>query len=95
MLIPSGSAQQETQEFPKLGVGQGIVVINTLIHEDFLLLKTIVESDNPSQYTGRVIYIKKLVNSYNWPDPFLFENKFYFNENGEWFESPFSLNGIL
>lgn len=54
--------------------------------------------DNPQNYKGRTIYIKELQplgNRPSWPDPFLFENKFYFNENGEWFESPFVKNGLL
>lgn len=95
MFLPSGSADQEVAPPPELGSGVGIVVIDTVLPDDFLLLKTIVESTNPCQYKGRIIYVKTLVPTYPWPDPFLFENKFYFNENCEWFESPFSLNGIL
>ena len=95
MFLPSGSADQVEVVAPELGSGQGIVVIDTILPDDFLLLKSIVESDNPCQYKGRVIYVKTLVSSYPWPDPFLFENKFYFNENCEWFESPFALNGII
>jgi len=48
--------------------------------------------DNPKNYKGRIIYIKrldKIAGKESWPDPFLFPNKFYFNEDGEWFESPF------
>lgn len=54
--------------------------------------------DNPQNYKGRVIYIKQLqqIEGYaEWPDPFLWENKFYFNENGEWFESPFVKSELL
>jgi hypothetical protein len=54
--------------------------------------------DNPSFYKGVVVYVKTLEQVSGrepWPDPFLFPNKFYFNEDGEWFESPFSLNGII
>ena len=54
--------------------------------------------DNPSLYKGVVVYVKTLEQASGrdpWPDPFLFPNKFYFNEDGEWFESPFSLNGII
>lgn len=94
MFLPSGSMSQESGTSTDLGTGKGIIYINTAIPSDFLLLKTIVESDNPCKYKGRIIYIEKLVNTYNWPDPFLFEDKFYFNENCEWFESPF-LNGVV
>jgi len=50
--------------------------------------------DNPQNYKGSVVYIRRLEqvpNRNEWPDPFLFPNKFYFNEDGEWFESPFTL----
>lgn len=52
---------------------------------------------NPNSYKGVVVYLSRLeeVPGKTWPDPFLFPNKFYFNEDGEWFESPFSLNGII
>lgn len=52
--------------------------------------------DNPGNYKGSVIYVRRLEqveNRNEWPDPFLFPNKFYFNEDGEWFESPFSFSG--
>lgn len=54
--------------------------------------------NNPQNYKGRVIYIKELQQIQGlgeWPDPFLWENKFYFNEDGEWFESPFVKSGLL
>lgn len=54
--------------------------------------------DNPQNYKGRTLYVKrldKIAGSGNWPDPFLFPNKFYFNEDGEWFESPFVKGDIL
>ena len=53
---------------------------------------------NACGYKGSIIYLKRLENIPGrepWPDPFLFENKFYFNEDCEWFESPFSLNGVF
>lgn len=53
---------------------------------------------NPQDYKGRAIYVKKLdpiAGQDSWPDPFLFEEKFYFNESGEWFESPFVKSGLL
>lgn len=54
--------------------------------------------ENPQDYKGRALYIKKLEQVAGrgvWPDPFLFEEKFYFNESGEWFESPFVKSGLL
>lgn len=54
--------------------------------------------DNPSSYKGVVVYVKILEQVSGrdpWPDPFLFPNKFYFNEDGEWYESPFSFNGVI
>ena len=54
--------------------------------------------DNPQNYVGRAIYLKKIeqiAGREPWPDPFIFENKFYFNEDGKWFESPFIKNGLL
>ena len=52
---------------------------------------------NAIQYKGVVVYLSRLedVPGKTWPDPFLFPNKFYFNEDGEWFESPFAINGAL
>lgn len=52
---------------------------------------------NSYSYKGVVIYLSRLeeIPNKTWPDPFLFPNKFYFNEDGEWFESPFSLNGVI
>lgn len=52
---------------------------------------------NAAQYKGVVVYLSRLepIEGKTWPDPFLFPNKFYFNEDGEWFESPFSLNGVI
>ena len=54
--------------------------------------------ENADNYKGHVMYIGRLENIIGrdpWPDPFLFPNKFYFNEDGEWFESPFAINGAL
>jgi hypothetical protein len=50
--------------------------------------------DNPCNYKGRVVYITALGPTPR-PDPFVFANKFYFNENCEWFESPFAFSGML
>lgn len=54
--------------------------------------------DNADSYKGHVVYLRRLENVIGrdaWPDPFLFPNKFYFNEDGEWFESPFAINGVM
>lgn len=54
--------------------------------------------DHPEKYKGRAIYLKKIQQIAGrdpWPDPFLFENKFYFNESGQWFESPFVKSSLL
>ena len=53
---------------------------------------------NANAYKGHVVYTKRMENIPGrdpWPDPFVFPHKFYFNEDGEWFESPFSINGAL
>ena len=75
--------------------GVGIIVLDAASGtEDFNTLIQII-NDKSCQYRGRIIYIKRLSPDYNWPDPFLFENKFYFNEDCEWYESPFALGSVL
>lgn len=46
--------------------------------------------DNPCNYRGKVIYLTAIGPTPR-PDPFLWIDKFYFNEGCEWHESPFSL----
>lgn len=50
--------------------------------------------DNPCNYRGRMVYITALGPTPR-PDPFVFPQKFYFNENCQWYESPFTLNGMF
>lgn len=45
--------------------------------------------ENPCKYKGRVIYLLAIGPTQR-PDPFLWADKFYFNEGCEWHESPFS-----
>lgn len=50
--------------------------------------------DNPCNYKGRVVYLTN-VGPTPRPDPFLWADKFYFNEGCEWYESPFALGRLL
>lgn len=50
--------------------------------------------ENPCNYKGRVVYLTA-VGPTQRPDPFLWADKFYFNEGCEWHESPFALGSIL
>ena len=45
--------------------------------------------ENPCNYRGKVVYLTD-VGPTPRPDPFLWADKFYFNEGCEWHESPFS-----
>lgn len=47
--------------------------------------------NNPCNYKGRVVYLTA-VGPTERPDPFLWANKFYFNEGCAWHESPFSID---
>ena len=72
------------------------VISVTATSPDLELFVDMIE--NPQDYKGRALYVKKLdqvAGRGAWPDPFLFEEKFYFNESGEWFESPFVKSGLL
>ena len=46
-------------------------------------------SNNANTYSGRVIYVSN-TGSAGSIGPFIQANKYYFNENGEWFSSPFA-----
>ena len=46
-------------------------------------------NDNADSYPGRVIYVSN-TGSAGSIGPFVQANKYYFNENGEWFSSPFA-----
>lgn len=50
--------------------------------------------NNPCNYKGRVVYLTA-VGPTPRPDPFLWADKFYFNEGCEWYESPFAIGAIL
>lgn len=50
--------------------------------------------ENAQNYRGAVVYILD-VGPTPRPDPFLWKDKFYFNEGAEWFESPFALGRVL
>lgn len=50
--------------------------------------------ENPCNYRGRVVYLTAIGPTPR-PDPFLWPDKFYFNEGCEWYESPFALGAIL
>ena len=44
--------------------------------------------ENSASFSGRVIYVSNTGSSAI--GPFVVENKYYFNENGVWFKSPFA-----
>lgn len=50
--------------------------------------------NNPCNYRGKVVYLTHIGPTAR-PDPFLWADKFYFNEGCEWFESPFALGALL
>lgn len=60
--------------------------------EDFPLFLDMIE--NPHNYKGAILYLLN-VGPTNRPDPFLWKDKFYFNEGSEWFESPLALGRVL
>ena len=49
---------------------------------------------NPQNYRGAILYLTD-VGPTARPDPFLWRDKFYFNEGSEWFESPLALGRVL
>lgn len=73
--------------------GQGILVINA--RDDSPEIEKFLDLlNNPCNYKGRVVYLTA-VGPTPRPDPFLWPDKFYFNEGCEWHESPFALGAIL
>lgn len=75
-----------------LGINVGITIIDASdTSKDLALFLDMIA--NPNLYKGRLIYITAIGPTVR-PDPFFFAQKFYFNEDGSWFESPFSFNGI-
>jgi len=73
--------------------GFGILVIDASDTSSQLNLFLDLIND-PCKYRGRMVYITA-IGPTERPDPFLFANKFYFNENCEWFESPFTSGGLF
>jgi len=73
--------------------GQGILVINA--RDDSPEIDKFIDLiENPCNYKGRIVYLTA-VGPTTRPDPFLWADKFYFNEGCEWHESPFALGAIL
>lgn len=73
--------------------GQGILVINA--RDDSSELNKFLDLlNNPCNYKGRVVYLTGIGPTPR-PDPFLWADKFYFNEGCEWHESPFALGALL
>jgi hypothetical protein len=50
--------------------------------------------ENAQNYRGAIVYLLD-VGPTPRPDPFLWKDKFYFNEGAEWFESPLALGRVL
>ena len=72
---------------------KGVYVLDgTDTSTDFPLFKDMM--DNANNYRGAVLYLLD-VGPTERPDPFLWPDKFYFNEGGEWFESPFAIGRLL
>ncbi len=72
---------------------KGIYVLDgTDNSSDFPLFKDMI--DNGNNYRGALLYLLD-VGPTKRPDPFLWADKFYFNEGGEWFESPFAIGRLL
>lgn len=49
--------------------------------------------ENPCNYKGKVVYLTA-IGPTERPDPFLWADKFYFNEGCEWHESPFAFKMV-
>lgn len=74
-------------------VNKGIFVIDASDNsEELPLFLDMLE--NPCNYKGAVVYLTA-VGPTPRPDPFLWPDKFYFNEGCEWFESPFAMGRTL
>lgn len=87
--------EDEGQELPgePQTLGYGILIIDASDNSAQLSLFLDLLAD-PCKYKGRMVYITALGPTPR-PDPFLFPQKFYFNENCQWYESPFTLNGLF
>lgn len=74
-------------------VNKGIYVIDASDDSDELpLFLDMIE--NSQNYRGAIVYLTD-VGPTERPDPFLWKDKFYFNEGSEWFESPLALGRVL
>lgn len=83
----TGSAQKAIT-FSSIERGFGIMIIDASDDSsDFPIFEDMI--NNPLSYKGKVVYITD-IGPTERPDPFLWIDKFYFNEGGEWHESPFS-----
>ena len=72
---------------------KGIYILDgTDTSTDFPLFNDMI--DNANNYRGAVLYLLDIGPTIR-PDPFLWPDKFYFNEGGEWFESPFAIGRLL
>ena len=74
-------------------VNKGIYVIDASDDsEELPLFLDMIE--NAQNYRGAIVYLTD-VGPTERPDPFLWKDKFYFNEGSEWFESPLALGRVL
>lgn len=74
-------------------VNKGIYVLDASDDsEDLPLFLDMVE--NAQNYKGVILYLTD-VGPTERPDPFLWKDKFYFNEGSEWFESPLAMGRVL
>lgn len=74
-------------------VNKGIYVLDASDDsEDLPLFLDMIE--NAQNYRGVILYLTD-VGPTERPDPFLWKDKFYFNEGSEWFESPLAMGRVL
>ena len=74
------------------GSGLGIIEIDASDGSD-QLPQFLDILENPCNYRGKVVYLTA-IGPTERPDPFLWADKFYFNEGCEWHESPFSFKMV-
>lgn len=93
-LINSGSGGSGGDGGPGAVVisGSGILVLDA--RDDSPQLPAFLDLlDNPCNYRGKVVYLTAIGPTPR-PDPFLWADKFYFNEGCDWHESPFMVGGF-
>lgn len=89
----SGTTDPGTGTSGSAGVGSGILTLNA--RDDSPELSQFLDLiENPCNYKGKVVYLTE-IGPTKRPDPFLWADKFYFNEGCEWHESPFALGALL